>query len=95
MSENKKKIILDPNTKLWFEYKLHGGDWYFVVITHTGYIHMYWDNDLTKYLSEKIKIATNKECQLKDTLDALAYQCWQKEWIAEGERSLPKYDTYK
>ena len=94
MSENKKKIILDPNTKLWFEYNLHGGQSYLVVITHSNYVYMYWDDDLTKYEMLKIEIATNKECQLRTQIDELAQKCWMNYWIDEAERSLPKYDTY-
>jgi uracil phosphoribosyltransferase len=66
MSEFRKNIILDPNTRIWFDYKLKTGKTYFTVLTHNNRLRMYWEENPDTYVVMFLEPQTNKNLELAD-----------------------------
>lgn len=79
MSEFRKNIILDPNTRIWFDYKLKIGKSYFTIITHNNRIRMYWEENSDSYRTILLEPQTNKNLELSDEIEQLARMCWRAE----------------
>lgn len=79
MSEFRKNIILDPNTRIWFDYKLKTGKTYFTVLTHNDRLRMYWEENPDTYVVMFLEPQTNKNLELADKIEQLAYMCWYAE----------------
>lgn len=75
MSEFRKSIILDPNTRIWFEYKLKNEKTYFTVLTHNNRLRMYWEEKPDSYVVLFLEPQTNKNLELSDKIENLAHCC--------------------
>lgn len=79
MSEFRKNIILDPNTRIWFDYKLKTGKPYFTVITHNNRMRMYWEENPDSYVVLFLDPQRNKNLDLVNKIETLAHCCWYAE----------------
>ena len=77
MSEFRKNIILDPNTRIWFDYKLKTGKTYFTVLTHNDRLRMYWEENPDTYVVMFLEPQTNKNFEFADKI-ARPSQCPEK-----------------
>lgn len=80
MSEFRKNIILDPNTRIWFDYKLKIGKSYFTIITHNNRIRMYWEENSDSYMTILLEPQTSKNLELSDEIERLAHMCYNTEY---------------